>query len=429
MILNRHNNPRLRGRFRAPCKKNSSWPHNFLSAALSGAAIVAATPAVLHAQDNDGTTEQKRIQNDAEKKRIQDYSLHLTAGLDLLYDDNVYRVDDRVENPAGDLIVTPSLEASYGMPIGRHDVMLRGKIGYDRFISASQRSKLRLDTEAKANVRFGATCLVTPHAAYRQQRADYGDINSATENLQKFSTLGADFSCERPGLFPVAGYQHDMTRNADQFDYADQTSDTFMGGIGYSMPSLGTLTAYYERVNSRRDTLGIENRINSYGVRFQRAVSPITQIDADVRWLDVGSDSAAVGGYDGLGWKVSLSTQAIPRLKLTATTERAIINDSLIASGFAIDTSYRVQGEFAISELTSAGLYAEWDRRKFRQDAALRPYSITADRNRRFGGLLTRKLSDRFDLTLDAQHYTRRTDTSVSNYSGTQVTLGAALHF
>ena len=138
------------------------------------------------------------------------------------------------------------------------------------------------------------------------------------------------------------------------------------------------------------------------------------------RW---GSRSAGRGGR-GACWRT-----AIPRLKLTATTERAIINDSLIASGFAIDTSHRIQGEFSISELTSAGLYAEWDRRKFQQDAALRPYSITADRNRRFGAMLTRKLSDRFDLTLDAQHYIRRTDTSVSNYSGTQVALGAALHF
>src|SRR3546814_8089111 len=72
---------------------------------------------------------------------------------------------------------------------------------------------LRLDTEAKANVRFGATCLITPRAAYRQQRADYGDINSATENLQKFATIGADFTCERPGLFPEASYEHDTTRH------------------------------------------------------------------------------------------------------------------------------------------------------------------------------------------------------------------------
>lgn len=377
-------------------------------------------PHVVHAQEDQSRTEQQRL---------QDYGLHLNAGLELLYDDNVYRVDDRVTDPTDDLIVTPTLEATFGKPLGRHDILLRGKIGYDRFISEGQRSKVRIDAEAKGNIRFGATCLVTPRASYRQQRADYGDLNTATENLQKFSTLGAEFTCERPGIFPVASYSHDTTRNADQFAYADQTSDTFLGGIGYHMPSLGTITAYYERVDSKRDTLGIENRINSWGVRFQRSVTPLTQVDADLRWLDVSSDSAAVGSYDGLGWDVRLSTSVIPRVKLSALTGRAIVNDSLIASGFAVETSYRVQGEFSISELTSAGLYAEWERRKFRQDAALRPFAITADRNRRFGGLLKRKLSDRFDLTLDAQHYIRRTDTSVANFSGTQITLGGALHF
>lgn len=361
--------------------------------------------------------------------RIKTMGLTATTGLDLLYDDNVYRVDDRVEDPTDDLIVTPWVELTYGKPIGRHDLLLRGRIGYDRFISEGQRSKLRIDTEAKAVIRFGATCSITPLASYRQQRADYGDLNQQTENLQRFTAFGADLNCERPGLFPVASYRRDMTRNDDAFDYADQTSDSFLGGIGYHKPSLGTITAFYERVNSDRRTLGIENRINSWGLKFQRSVSPLTQIDAELRWLDVDSDSAAVGSYDGLGWDVSLSSSILPRLKLTATTQRDIVNDSLIASGFAIRTRHRLEGEFAISELTSAGLYAELERRKFRQDAALRPFSITADRNRRFGGTLKRKLSDRADVVLDAQHYVRRTDTSVANFSGTQVTLGAALRF
>ncbi|WP_243855669.1 hypothetical protein [Sphingobium vermicomposti] len=361
--------------------------------------------------------------------RIKTMGLTATAGLDLLYDDNVYRVDDRVEDPTDDLIVTPWVELAYGKPIGRHDLLLRGRLGYDRFISEGQRSKLRIDTEAKAVIRFGATCSITPLASYRQQRADYGDLNQQTENLQRFTTFGADLNCERPGLFPVASYRRDMARNDDAFDYADQTSDSFLGGIGYHKPSLGTITAFYERVNSDRRTLGIENRINSWGLKFQRSVSPITQVDAELRWLDVASDSAAVGSYDGLGWDVSLSSSILPRLKLTATTQRDIVNDSLIASGFAIRTRHRLEGEFAISELTSAGLYAELERRKFRQDAALRPFSIMADRNRRFGGTLKRKLSDRADVVLDAQHYVRRTDTSVANFSGTQVTLGAALRF
>lgn len=355
--------------------------------------------------------------------------LQATAGVDILYDDNVYRVDDRIEDPTDDIIVTPWTELTYGKPIGRHDLFLRGRVGYDRFISEGQRSKLRLDTEAKAVIRFGATCSITPLASYRQQRADYGDLNQQTENLQRFTTLGADLGCERPGFFPVAAYRRDLTRNDDAFDYADQTSDTYMAGVGYNMPSLGTVTVFYERVNSDRKKLGIENRTNSYGVRFKREVSPITQLDAEVRWLDVSSDSSAVGSYDGLGWDISISTGVVPRLKLTATTERSIVNDSLIASGFAIRTRHRLEGEFAISELTSAGLYGELERRRFRQDAALRPFSITADRNQRFGAMLKRKLSDRFDLSLDAQRYKRRTDTDVAEYSGTQVTLGAAIRF
>ncbi|NIJ16213.1 hypothetical protein FHS54_001179 [Sphingobium vermicomposti] len=381
-------------------------------------------PTMLRAQTSG--VQINRLDDDS---RIKTMGLTATAGLDLLYDDNVYRVDDRVEDPTDDLIVTPWVELAYGKPIGRHDLLLRGRLGYDRFISEGQRSKLRIDTEAKAVIRFGATCSITPLASYRQQRADYGDLNQQTENLQRFTTFGADLNCERPGLFPVASYRRDMARNDDAFDYADQTSDSFLGGIGYHKPSLGTITAFYERVNSDRRTLGIENRINSWGLKFQRSVSPITQVDAELRWLDVASDSAAVGSYDGLGWDVSLSSSILPRLKLTATTQRDIVNDSLIASGFAIRTRHRLEGEFAISELTSAGLYAELERRKFRQDAALRPFSIMADRNRRFGGTLKRKLSDRADVVLDAQHYVRRTDTSVANFSGTQVTLGAALRF
>lgn len=410
--------PHFWRRFNAPASHDLSPVARAVAAAISCAALTA-LPCPVSAQT--------ATVDDA--SRLKTMGLHATAGVDLLYDDNVYRVDDRLENPTDDIIVTPWAELTYGKPIGRHDLLLRSRVGYDRFISEGQRSKLRLDAEAKAVIRFGATCSITPVASYRQQRADYGDINQQTENLQRFATFGADLSCERPGLFPVASYRRDMTRNDNAFDYADQTSDTFVAGIGYNMPSLGTLTAFYERVNSDRNKLGIENRTNSYGLRFKRQVSPITQLDAEVRWLDVSSDSAAVGNYNGPGWDVSISTSIVPRLKLTATTERSIVNDSLIASGFAIRTRYRLEGDFTISELTSAGLYGELERRRFRQDAALRPFSITADRNQRFGAMLKRKLSDRVDISLDAQRYKRRTDTDVAEYSGTQVTLGTAIRF
>ena len=75
-----------------------------------------------------------------DENRVKTLGLTATAGLDLLYDDNVYRVDKRVESPIDDIIVTPWVELEYGKPIGRHDLLLRGRVGYDRFISEGQRS-------------------------------------------------------------------------------------------------------------------------------------------------------------------------------------------------------------------------------------------------------------------------------------------------
>ncbi|SCW35777.1 hypothetical protein SAMN02927924_00163 [Sphingobium faniae] len=409
------NHLHLQERLCAPAIDKHPWQRTVTAAALGSAMMLSAAA---NAQDygNSATKPDK-------------LGLQIETGLDLLYDDNVFRVDDRVEKPSDDIIVTPSLQLTYAHPVGRHDVLLRAKAGYDWFLSHNERSKVRLDGEARANIRFGATCVLTPSAQYRQQRADYGDINQNTENLQRFTTLAADLSCERPGFFPVAGYEHAMTRNDDRFDYADQTSDSFRVGVGYNKPSLGTITAYYEHISSDRDNLGITNRINAYALRFQRSVSPLTQIDAQIAWLDVKSDSDVVGDYDGLGWDVKLTGAFVPRLKLAVSTKRDIVNDSLIASGFAIRSNYRVEGYYALSELTSIGLYADWERRKFRQDAALRPFNIAADKNRRFGAAVKRKLTDRADLALDAQHYRRRTDSSSSNYSGTQVTLSTLLRF
>src|SRR3546814_14114158 len=121
--------------------------------------MLVAMPTVLRAQDNDGSTDPKRVNNATEQRRISDYGLHLTAGLDLLYDDNVYRVDDRVENPTDDLIVTPSLEATFGLSVGPNDNLLRCTIGDDRFVSAGQASRVLIATEQKAKGVYRAATL------------------------------------------------------------------------------------------------------------------------------------------------------------------------------------------------------------------------------------------------------------------------------
>jgi hypothetical protein len=356
--------------------------------------------------------------------------LRITPSLTTVYDDNVYRVDSDIADPVADVIVTPAIEARYDRDIGVRAVSLRALAGYDLFLSEGNRSKPRLELEGSGKFLIAGQCAVKPFASYRQLRADYGDINSASENLQKFSTLGVGADCERAaGLYPVASWRRDTTRNGDGFEYADQTSNIWRAGVGYARPSLGKLTAYYEHVTSERPELGVENRSDTAGLSFSRSVSPLTSIDADVRWMHVTSTSDAVGSYEGPGWAVRVSTMAIPRIKLTGSTERTIVNDSLIATGFAVRTAHRLTAELALSELTSIGAFVELARREFRQDAAIRLFNYTRDRTNQFGFMAERKLSERFAVDLSLSHFDRATNSDVSNYRATRVALGATMRF
>ena len=356
--------------------------------------------------------------------------LRIEPSLTLVYDDNVYRVDtDRVE-PVDDLIVTPAVEARFDRDIGPRAISLRAFVGYDQFVSETERSKPRIELEGSGRLLIAGQCNVRPLASYRQQRADYGDINNATENLQRFSSLGIRADCERSaGLYPLAAYRRDTTRNGGGFEYADQTSNLVRAGMGYARPSLGTLTAYYERVSSDRAELGIRNRSDAAGLSFDRSVSPLTSIFADVRWMHVTSSTDAIGSYDGPGWTLRLSTLAVPRLRLAASTERTIVNDSLIASGFAVRTAHRVSADIGLSELTSIGAFGEFVRREFRQDASIRPFNFTRDRTNQFGFLARRKITDDFAVDLSVSRIQRSTNSDIANYRATRVALGATMGF
>lgn len=393
--------------------------------AAAGGVLLGVVASVLPAQAQD----QEQAQGYSSAKPPAEQGLRIESSLTVTYDDNVYRVDSDVEDPIDDLIVTPTVEVRYDRDIGVRAISLRALLGYEQFVTEDANSKPRIDLEGSGKLLIGGVCAVRPLASYREQRADYGDINARAQNLQRFSTLALAADCERPGLYPVVAFQRDTTRNSDAYDYADQTSTLYRAGVGYHKPSLGTLTAYFEHLESDRPQLAVENRYDAYGLSFERSVSPLTTIEADLRWMHVTSSSAAVGSYDGPGWSLRISNTAIPRTRLTVSTEREIVNDSLIATGFAIRTASRAAIDFSLSELTTIGVFADLSRREFRQDAAIRPFSYTRDRTNQFGLIARRKFTDRFAADLSVSRVDRSTNSDVSNYRATRVALGATMRF
>lgn len=356
--------------------------------------------------------------------------LSLQPSLEGTYDDNIYRTDDKIEPSVDDFILTPGLVTEYSKAFGRHDIDLKADTRYDIYAKASGRNRLRLDLNGQGNFRFGGACVAQPLAQYRRQRADYGDINHAIDNLQSFSTLTMTVSCPRTsGFFPSVAASRTTTRNATDFKYADQTTQSYTGGIGYNKPSLGSLLFYYTYIKSDRDTLALTNRIDRYGVRFQRAVVSRFATDIDLHWLNTRTNNPIIPEYNGPGWDASLYFRPQPALTFRIQTERKIVNDSLVPAGYALQSDYKGMAEWKISENSRINLSYEYDRRKFRRDPDLVFGNIDADRVNIVGAGLRRRIFGKAELSLDAQHIKRSTNSGFNEYRDNMVTLGAKASF
>jgi hypothetical protein len=298
--------------------------------------------------------------------------LNLRAAIQATYDSNIFRTDSDVTKSVDDIIVTPTVEARYNRTAGPNSFSLSALAGYDRFISNGSRSKPRLIGRLDGTFAVLNPCTVSPKASWRSERANYGDLNAKVENQQRFSELGLAVSCERPaGFYPKAAYLRTTTRNQAAFDYADQTSDIYSASLAYARPSLGVVQLAYEREDARRNTLGYVNHVDRFGVIFDRAVSSALSLHADIHALRVRPTTPAVAKHDGVGWKISATTRALSPLVFTLESRRTVVNDSLITTGYVLETAHEARFRLPLSDLTEIDGGAEYRHRTFRHNALI----------------------------------------------------------
>ncbi|CAN5333916.1 hypothetical protein BH09PSE3_BH09PSE3_03920 [soil metagenome] len=361
---------------------------------------------------------------------MDDSGLQIETSANAVYDSNIYRTDSKKVAPVDDFILSPTIEARYNRDISRNMLSVSLLGGYDFFVSQTTRSKPRVAAKLYGTVAVSKLCQIEPELSYRRERADYGDLNQAAENLQQFSRIGAIASCPRDaGFYPEIGYLRTTTKNDTLFNYADQRTNSFSGAVGYARPSLGSVKLFYSHDNVYRPNLNFTNKVDFVGVVFERAVSPLFYIKADVRGIRLRSSSGAVGNYNGVGWNVIATTRAIPRLSFSLATERKVQNDSLISSGFAIEARYTAIARVAVSALTSVEATVELRHRDFHQDQSRVGIQIDSDNNY-FGGITARrKLTNRFELSVEASRYQRRTNNQLADFNATRLLLGAKARF
>lgn len=346
------------------------------------------------------------------------------------YEDNVYRTNPDTAPKVDDFILSPELDANYQQTFGSQRLRLGGLVGYDLFAKQTKLDKPRILVSGDGTLSVAGTCKILPSGFFRRERSDFGDINSTVENVQRLSAVNVTASCPRSaGFYPTVRYERTTTRNGNAFDYADQTTNSALAGLGYSKPSLGDVLLYYRHDHIDRPTLDLTNSIDQAGINFIRAISSQWQADVDVQWLRVRSSSSLVEHYNGPGWRVALSTRAIPNTLVTLNTGRRIVNDSLVASGYAVQSSYGGSAVMAITNLTAISASIDYRRRRFRQDPGVIQTLLTSDNSLIAAASISRKLNDQFRIRLDYTNFSRHTNTGVSNYHANRLAIGISAVF
>jgi hypothetical protein len=361
---------------------------------------------------------------------VKSNGLTVTPSVKMMYDDNVFRTDDSRVDSASDLIITPGVEARLDKPLGPHFVQADVTALYDHYTDLTSRSRLSLDGSLGARLSLGGVCRAEPYGRYRRARAEYGDINTSVDNQQEFSTLSLQLSCPREaGFYPIAKYERETTHNDPEFSFSNQNSNGYALGVAYSKPSLGDLTAYYKYTKTDRYDIGIVNKVDRYGVTYHRAVVSHIALDLDLHWLDVSSNIPAIQEYHGLAWNAAAIVRPLSTVMIRLETGRSVVTDSLIATGYAISSSYLASVRYQLGDRASARLGYEYDTRNFRRDPALGFDTISSDKLYTLTAGLDRSISARVNVSLAGVRVVRRTNDGSRDYEANQISIGASYNF
>lgn len=356
--------------------------------------------------------------------------LLLTPSLDVAYDSNIFRTNDSITPNVDDEIVTPRVQADYVRLFGPHDLHLHTDLAYQQYVSNSDRSRGRYEVDGDARLRFLGACQLQPSARYLSQLADYGDINRALDDRQRFSTLALQASCPREaGFFPDVKIERDTTRNSANFIYADQTGFSYRLAVDYARPSLGLGSVYYSRLRSTRDNIGIVNYVDRAGLTFARDIVSSFALSADLHYLDATSDDAKIRPYRGLGWNGRLTVRPTSLLVVDLATERTIVNDTLVPAGFAVQSDYTLDARLRISTRTVLTAQGQLGRRSFRRDPNLLFSTINSDKFSNFSIGAIRQMSNRIDLQVEGRRSSRRTDSGANDFDVNVALLSLSYKF
>lgn len=336
-----------------------------------------------------------------------------------------------------DTTYAPGIGVVVNLPVGRQTFFLNGYAGYlyhdKNTIYDSER--LTLDTGVRGRV---AICDVVASGNYQRALSSFEDIvlGPTVDNILEVKGVRAQASCaRRTGLGVTGSISHEVaTNNETLLRIQDYTLDSYMGGVTYSKPRLGTITLFGQRQETTYDhripVAGQSDGYNSTsgGLTYERHLGARIDGSVTLSYTSVKGTGVNAPGvrtdFDGFTYQLTAAYRASQRLHFNGSFGRDVTPSNRFGNSYDVTTRYAVRGDYELSSRISTNLGYE-QHETDSSGGQVFAGNLTNSTVKIVSGGVQFKLNRRIGFSLDAAYEQRDANNPRYTYDNTRVGVSA----
>jgi Uncharacterized protein conserved in bacteria (DUF2320). len=338
-----------------------------------------------------------------------------------------------------DTLFTPSATVDVFLPVGRRSVFLRGVAGYTFYEKNDKLNRERLDVSGGVNSPILGPCQGVLTGGYSRgiNQIDDPTLIENVENIQDTKRLGLNVNCAgATGLGLVASVSKDWTENSlDFLESSDAERTSYMAGVSYSRPALGTLTVFGNRDETEypKRLLGGGYEMNSVGVTLERKLGARIQGSVTVAYASVEQKGLeALLGHGDMhtnSYAADLTYRVSDRLRLQANLARSVTPASGFGRTYDLTESYRLAGDYDLGSRITVSVGAS---KVDREAGGVLPdpvLQLTDSTTKSFSVAVRYRQSERLSFVLSGGREDRTTNSPEFDYENNRIGVSADLEF
>jgi hypothetical protein len=363
----------------------------------------------------------------------------ITARTDVVYDTNVARSTEAEAKARGlqsdDTLVTPGVTVKYDMPLGRQSVFLTAGAAHSFYDVNKKLDTDEIDLSAGVRGRVGP-CAPKLEADYHRGRNTLDNfITAATlQNEVDTTTVGLDVQCVRnPGIGVTFGVNRLRATNSLK-TIALNDFETTSGSVGfqYQRPALGTLSIFgqhsrTEFINDRGVALSSGYEVTSEGVSFLRKLGARIEGSVSAAYTEArplspvsGSTLEKFGGWTYTG---DISYRPSNRLSLAAKFAKSV-TPADFGQSFQITEVSNLSATYKLGSRIELGLAGSHELLDLAGGLPASVIGLTHSRSNTISGDVKYHQSRRLVFRLNADHESRKTNSTRFDYDADRIGLG-----